>query len=45
MDKIKDEEGHGMVVGSRAHLVTSEAVVKVSLAASFGFLVLTTRGV
>ena len=29
IEKIVDDEGHGMVVGSRAHLVKSEAVVKV----------------
>lgn len=29
MDEVKDEDGHGMVVGSRAHLVKSDAVVKV----------------
>ncbi|ORY34916.1 glycosyltransferase family 2 protein, partial [Naematelia encephala] len=28
MKDVRDEQGHGMVVGSRAHLVTSEAVVK-----------------
>ena len=31
MDKISDQDGHGIVVGSRAHLVKSEAVVKVSI--------------
>ena len=30
MEKTVDGEGMGMVVGSRAHLVTSDAVVKVS---------------
>ncbi|ORX37930.1 glycosyltransferase family 2 protein [Kockovaella imperatae] len=28
MEKIKDKDGHGIVIGSRAHLVKSEAVVK-----------------
>jgi dolichyl-phosphate beta-glucosyltransferase len=30
MERTVDDEGQGMVVGSRAHLVSSEAVVKVS---------------
>jgi dolichyl-phosphate beta-glucosyltransferase len=31
MDEVKDADGQGMVVGSRAHLVKSDAVVKVCL--------------
>lgn len=34
IDKIQDKDGQGIVVGSRAHLVSSEAVVKVSHATS-----------
>ena len=30
MEQIRDKTGHGIVVGSRAHLVNSDAVVKVS---------------